>query len=63
MNPDTTPTTADEAAAPAGPSVPMEAVMERYARELATMTQRALVAEAMAAELMSAANNRADGVG
>lgn len=48
-----------EAAAPTGPSVPMEAVMERYARELAVMTQRALVAEALVAQGLS---ERADGV-
>ena len=47
---DSTPT---PEAAPTGPSVPMQALLDRYANELAAMTQRALVAEALAAQVLS----------
>ena len=48
---DDTPTDTVTAAPDTG--VPVEAVLERYAQELATMTHRALVAEALVAKLLS----------
>ena len=49
---DDTPTSTTEAVA-TGPSVPMQALLDRYANELAVMTQRALVAEALAAQVLA----------
>lgn len=49
---DDTPTGTTEAPH-TGPSVPMQALLDRYAQELAAMTQRALVAEALAAHVLA----------